>query len=169
VSNIEHRKQIEVSNTAHLFSMRTNGLSLKPRDRHLACRVKHSRHMARGIFLQPCPVGAKLFSRPFSRSTDSREIRRLGRCRIMRVCIRERDNVTYQLTGACGFIKPRLRAASPMLVSSSRRKLACSGVRDEPPRNFPHRSCVWGVKAQLWFCVKNRLTWFCNASKGDIP
>ena len=31
----EYVKQIKVSNTAHLFSMRTNGVSVKPSDRYL--------------------------------------------------------------------------------------------------------------------------------------
>src|ERR1700730_1355349 len=61
----EYVKQIKVSNIAHLFSMRTNGLPVKPSGRQLSCRVNHSRRAPRGNFLQPCPAAGKPFSRLF--------------------------------------------------------------------------------------------------------
>jgi hypothetical protein len=73
----EYVKQIKVSNIAHIFSMRTNGLSVKPCDRHLLCGVNHSRRTARENFLQPCPAVGNLFAALLARSTDNREIRRL--------------------------------------------------------------------------------------------
>jgi hypothetical protein len=46
-----------VSNIAHLFSMRTNGLSLKPRDRPPPGRLTHSGHGALRIFFVTLPGG----------------------------------------------------------------------------------------------------------------
>jgi hypothetical protein len=65
------------SRSAHLFSIRTNGLSLMPRDRLPPSRLTHRGRLARENFLQPCPVAGKLFFAPFSRSMDLREISRL--------------------------------------------------------------------------------------------
>jgi hypothetical protein len=73
----EYVKQIKVSNIAHIFSMRTNGLSVKPCDRHLLCGVNHSRRTARENFLQPCPAVGNLFPALLACLMDNREIRRL--------------------------------------------------------------------------------------------
>lgn len=65
------------SRFAHLFSKRTNGLSLKPCDRHLLRGVNHSRRFAYGNFLRPCPARGDFFSGFFFRSIAPREIMRL--------------------------------------------------------------------------------------------
>jgi hypothetical protein len=157
-----------VSNIAHLFSMRTNGLSLKPRDRPPPGRLLHSGHGAPRNFLQPSAAMGNLFHAHSARSMDNREIRRLQAQPEHARLYLGRDNVTYQSNGACGFVKRRLRTGSPMLMSTRRLELACSEARDVLPRSFPNSSCVWRVKAQVWFCVKFRQARFCNASKGHI-
>ena len=104
---------------AHLFSMRTNGLSLKPCDRLPPGRLTHSGHVAPRIFFATLPGGGKTSFPPFfcarwtCAKSDGYPLHR-----IMRVCIFGRDSVTNSLNGACGFIKRRLRTVSPMLKSS---------------------------------------------------
>jgi hypothetical protein len=53
------------SRSAHLFSIRTKGLSLKPCDRLPPGRLIHRGHGAPRIFFVTLPGGGKLFSRPF--------------------------------------------------------------------------------------------------------
>jgi hypothetical protein len=57
------------------------------------------------------PGGGETFFPPFWRAQWT--IAKSGGyklCRITRLCIWEKDNVTYQLIGACGFIKRRVKA-----------------------------------------------------------
>ena len=122
---------MRVSNFAHLFSMRTNGLSLKPRDRLPPGRLIHRGHGAPRKFFATVPGGGKTFSRPFG-ALDGRS----------------RNQAVTSPTGARAFVsakeimslinqaaladscKRRLRTGSPMLMSSCRLELACSEVRD---------------------------------------
>ena len=112
--------------------MRTNGLSLKPRDRLPPGQLLHSGHGAPRNFLQPAQWRENFFRARLARAMDNREIRRLQVPPDHARLYLGRDNVTYQLNGACGFIKRRLRTGSPMLMSSPRLELVCSGVRYEP-------------------------------------
>ena len=73
----EYVKQIKVSNIAHLFSMRTNGLSLKVRDRLPPGQLLHSGHGAPRNFLQPAQWQENFFRARLARAMDNREIRRL--------------------------------------------------------------------------------------------
>jgi hypothetical protein len=137
--------------------MGTNGLSLKPCDSLPPVRLLHSGHGAPRNFLQPCPAVGKLFPRPFSRSMDSREIRRLralpGHARLYR----ERDYVTYHLNGGRKSIKRRLRTVSLMLQSSPHLKRAYSRVRGGHATSFTRSFCVWHVETQ--HCTVQNLDW----------
>jgi hypothetical protein len=66
-----------VSNIAHLFSMRTNGLSLKPCDGSRQAGLYMAAALPAEYFLQPCPAAEDLFHALLARSMDNREIRRL--------------------------------------------------------------------------------------------
>ena len=128
--------------------MGTNGLSLKPCDSLPPGRLLHSGHGAPRNFLQPCPAVGNFFVAPFRARWIRAKSGGYGRYRIMRVCICERDNVTYHLDGGRKSIRRRLRTVSLMLQSSPHLKRAYSRVRGGHPTSFPRSFCVWHVETQ---------------------
>ncbi len=114
------------SPSAQLFSMRTNGLDLKlrgwPRQRGL--------YTAAGlhpeIFCNRARRENAFFLPFFLRSIAPREIRRLRAPSDHAGSHLMKDNVTYSLNRADGFIKPPLRTVSPLLISSYHLERDCS-------------------------------------------
>ena len=134
---------------AHLFSMLTNGLSLKPRDRLLPGRLTHRGRASRAeIFCGLVWCQEDLFRGVFRARWTCAKSGAYAFCRITSGSIFGRNSVADSSHGACGFIKPRLRTVSPLLKSSSGLELAYSRVRDGLPMSFLHSSCVERVKEQ---------------------
>jgi hypothetical protein len=143
-------------NIAHLFSMRTNSLSLKLCERLPPGQLIHRGHGAPRNFFATLPGGGKTSFPPFfaldGRARNQAVTRSAGLCAFVI------DEGKRQL-----FAKRRLRihkiALADRLASAkvfSRLERACSRVQDGPRISFPHNSCVWRVKAHLWCCVKFR-------------
>jgi hypothetical protein len=94
------------SRSAHLFSMRTNGLDLKPRSRPERYWLSRHRALCRGLFFATVPGG---FLALFLRLVDPREIRRLRARPDQGPSCLINETITYSLNRGCGFIKRRLR------------------------------------------------------------
>ncbi len=115
-------------------------------------RLIHGGRLVPRNFLQPCPARKVVFPAFFLRSIAPHEIRRL---RAPSYHVRShliKDNVTYLLNRAGGFIRPRLRTVSPLLISSHHLERDCSWVPESLPVRFRCSYRIWREKRTGVLC-----------------